>query len=365
MLRGRIKRVPTVAALITAIGLAGATAGAGTAAAAQTGQQAGVQASVTPADSGTSSSTGSTGTTDTTQTSTPTPAGGSMSLSIATLFNVKGHLVSVPKRRTTVNGWISVYVPGQTVQVQLAIGGHVFETRTVAIQRGSNPGQGAFSLTYEAPRAGRVSIKVTHATTSDQTGLSAGRSYESLSENVHPGSRGRFVQLVQERLRALHVYVPQSGVWDLQTELAVNAYHRLIHRGHSESLDATALKDLLNGAGRFHVRFPGQGDHAEGDLGTQLLALVDYSQVRMILPISSGKASTPTILGSHRVYYRVPGYLPDGMYFSSFFISGYAIHGYDPAPDYPASHGCMRLPIVDATTVYNWLEIGDWVDTYH
>jgi len=61
----------------------------------------------------------------------------------------------------------------------------------------------------------------------------------------------------------------------------------------------------------------------------------------------------------------VPGYLPDGMYFSNFFIRGYAIHGYDPAPDYPASHGCMRLPIVDAISVYNWLQIGDWVDTYY
>ena len=53
------------------------------------------------------------------------------------------------------------------------------------------------------------------------------------------------------------------------------------------------------------------------------------------------------------------------MYYSDFFISGYAIHGYDPAPDYPASHGCMRLPIVDAIPAYNWIQMGDWVDTYY
>ena len=40
-------------------------------------------------------------------------------------------------------------------------------------------------------------------------------------------------------------------------------------------------------------------------------------------------------------------------------------HGYDPAPDYPASHGCMRLPISDAITVFNWLALGDWVDVYY
>jgi lipoprotein-anchoring transpeptidase ErfK/SrfK len=53
------------------------------------------------------------------------------------------------------------------------------------------------------------------------------------------------------------------------------------------------------------------------------------------------------------------------MYYSSFFIGGYAIHGYNPAPDYPASHGCMRLPIRDAISVYNWIEMGNTVDVYY
>jgi lipoprotein-anchoring transpeptidase ErfK/SrfK len=86
--------------------------------------------------------------------------------------------------------------------------------------------------------------------------------------------------------------------------------------------------------------------------------------VYWIFPISSGKPSTPTILGSFRIYNRVPGYLPDGMYYSDFFIRGYALHGYDPSPNYPASHGCMRLPIQDAIAAFNWLAIGDWVDVY-
>jgi lipoprotein-anchoring transpeptidase ErfK/SrfK len=113
------------------------------------------------------------------------------------------------------------------------------------------------------------------------------------------------------------------------------------------------------------VRFPSHGRHAEGNLSLQLLALIDGSRVQAIYPISSGKPSTPTILGDFHVYSKIPGYLPDGMYYSNFFIRGYAIHGYDPAPDYPASHGCMRLPIVDATSVYGWLALGDWVDVYY
>ena len=53
------------------------------------------------------------------------------------------------------------------------------------------------------------------------------------------------------------------------------------------------------------------------------------------------------------------------MYYSDFFTGGYAIHGYDPAPDYPASHGCMRVPIVDAISIYDWLQIGNGVDWYY
>ena len=27
-----------------------------------------------------------------------------------------------------------------------------------------------------------------------------------------------------------------------------------------------------------------------------------------------------------------------------YFVGGYAIHGGDPVPPYPASHGCVRVP---------------------
>ena len=96
-----------------------------------------------------------------------------------------------------------------------------------------------------------------------------------------------------------------------------------------------------------------------------MLALIDNGKVVALYPISSGKPSTPTVLGSFRVYLKTPGYLPDGMYYSNFFTGGYAIHGFNPAPDYPASHGCMRVPIVDAISIYGWLNVGDGVDVYY
>ncbi len=134
------------------------------------------------------------------------------------------------------------------------------------------------------------------------------------------GSTGRFVQLVQQRLAALHFYIPQSGVYDSGTGWPSMPTTACCAGGSYKSLDGRTISFLLNGWGEFKVRFHHHGRHAEGDLSDQLLALIDGNKVDLIFPISSGKPSTPTILGSFRVYSRVPGYLPDGMYYSSFFI---------------------------------------------
>jgi hypothetical protein len=207
---------------------------------------------------------------------------------------------------------------------------------------------------------------LTHARDTRMLSFASGSSYTVLDNSAAPGATGRFVQLVQQQLAALHLYIPQTGVFDQGTELALDAYHRLLGKGEGDtSLDPATVTDLLNGVGSFHVRFPSQGQHAEGDLSDQVLAFIQGSKVKWLFPISSGKPSTPTILGNFQVYYKEPNYTSDGMYYSAFFHGGYAIHGYDPAPDYPASHGCMRLPIVDAIFAYDWIQMGNWVDTYY
>ena len=73
------------------------------------------------------------------------------------------------------------------------------------------------------------------------------------------GSTGPFVQLVQQRLSALHFYIPLTGVYDQGTGLAVDAYHRLLSDGTSQLLDSRTINSLLNGVGAFQVRFPNQG----------------------------------------------------------------------------------------------------------
>jgi len=325
-------------------------------------------ASAAGTTSSTTSTTPSTTSTTPAATTTPTattPVFATLTLSVPDAFLVNHHLVTVPGRTVHVHGVVKPYVAGQWVLVQDSVNGKVFKTDHLRIQPAPGGRNGEFTETLSSPKAGHVTVQVGHTRNTALGGLLARRSLDALNENVSFGSSGLFVALIQQRLAALHFYIPQSGVYDTNTGLALDAYHRLMHWGTSQTLDGKTISFLLDGYGQFPVRFPGNGRHAEGNLSLQLLALVDGSHVVAIYPISSGKPSTPTILGNFRVYSRVPGYLPDGMYFSNFFISGYAIHGYDPAPDYPASHGCMRLPIVDAISVFNWLAIGDWVDTYY
>ena len=111
--------------------------------------------------------------------------------------------------------------------------------------------------------------------------------------------------------------------------------------------------------------YPSHGHHAEGWLRKQLLAsptaATSAGSSRSALasrrrrPCSAISTSTAASPATCRT----------GCTTRDFFIGGYAIHGYDPAPDYPASHGCMRTPIMDAIFVYNWLTFGDAVDVYY
>lgn len=291
----------------------------------------------------------------------PVAVKGSAKLYLYDAFFVDGRTVDVPGRALHVTGYVRPYVSHQKVTLTARLGNKLVATRRLSIRPVKGGHSGRFVGTVTAPRAGILHLRVVHSRSPRLQGFHAGRGVEVLPESPHSKL---FTGLVQRQLLARHIYIPQSGVWDVQTELAIETYHRLLQRGTSPVLDPATLTALLDGRGTFVVHYPDNGRHAEGNLSLQLLALVDGAKVKRIYPISSGKASTPTIIGNFQIYSRVPGYLPDGMYYSDFFIRGYAIHGYDPAPDYPASHGCMRLPISDAISVFNWLTLGDWVDVY-
>ena len=313
----------------------------------------------------TSTTTGSsTTTTTTTAVPQPTPTAGSASLKLLDVFTVRGQPITVTGRGVHAVGVVRPYVAGQSVVLEVTLGHRVIKHERLRVfpYHGRS---GRFAAKWSTPRGGHVTVSVGHVRTAAQQRFTATTRYVAVVPRAGFGSAGPFVQLIQQRLSDLHLFIRRSGVYDSSTGWALDAYHRLLGWGHSQTLGPAIVNALLDGKGRFNIRLPRQGHHVEGNLARQLLAIADGSQVRWIFPISSGKPSTPTILGRFQIYRRDPGYLPDGMYFSNFFIGGYAIHGFNPAPDYPASHGCMRVPIQDAIFIYTHVTFGNWVDTYY
>jgi lipoprotein-anchoring transpeptidase ErfK/SrfK len=138
----------------------------------------------------------------------------------------------------------------------------------------------------------------------------------------------------------------------------------MTHRARTFTASRDVLLGVLAGRGAWTVRHPRDGHHVEADISLQLLVLVDGAKVVRIYHTSSGKPSTPTVLGKFRVYRKEPGTNSHGMVDSSYFIGGYAIHGYVSVPAYNASHGCLRVPIPNALSIYRWVRMGDvvWVE---
>src|SRR5579875_1453196 len=205
------------------------------------------------------------------------------------LYSIHGQEVTVPHRAVTVSGTVARFVPRQRLLLVASVGAHVFRREILSIaDRGA---RGHFQTMLRAPQPGHITVRLYHARDSELLSFERWVSYTVLDNQVQlqPGASGRLVQLVQERLAALHLYIPQTGVYDQGTELALDAYHRLLGRGEGHtSLDPPTLTDLLDGIGSFHVRYPQQGHHAEGDLSDQVLALTDGPKVHWLFPISSG-----------------------------------------------------------------------------
>jgi lipoprotein-anchoring transpeptidase ErfK/SrfK len=179
------------------------------------------------------------------------------------------------------------------------------------------------------------------------------------------GAHGAAVRLLQDELARLRYEVPVNGHFDEATGRAVLAFRKMIGLQRVETANAGVFQRLRAGAGRYRVRYPHDGDHIEANLTKQVLVEVEHGRrVRRIYTMSSGKPSTPTVLGRFRVYLKTPGTNSEGMVDSNYFIRGYAIHGYAEVPVYAASHGCLRIPIPNAAEVFAWVQVGYAVDVY-
>ncbi len=294
----------------------------------------------------------------------PRPTG-RIGLRIAGAHSVSGRTLAVTGRPLRIEGRIVPYVPGQSVKVRIWRGHKLLKAVTVAPKPTRTRKTATFSVRFDPRRSGDVQIFALHERTAEQRRLVARAVLSVLTPAAGPGTSSPFVALLQQRLAAVGYASPQSGVYDAATERAVLAFRKVNGMPRITTLTPFVVDRLMRGVGGFRVRYPQHGRHVEAHLGQQVLALIDRGRVVRAYVTSSGAPATPTILGNFRFYMQGPGTNALGMVYSSYFIRGYAIHGYRDVPTHNASHGCLRVPIPDAYGIYSWVRLGDQIDVYY
>jgi lipoprotein-anchoring transpeptidase ErfK/SrfK len=124
-----------------------------------------------------------------------------------------------------------------------------------------------------------------------------------------------------------------------------------------------------------------EGKYIDVNLSSQVMTIFENGKLIDSFLISSGKNGMNTPTGTHQIYNKHPRPWSDqyGLfmpYWMAITSNGkYGIHelpewpgGYKEGQNHlgiPVSHGCMRLGVGPAQTIYNWAEIGTPVIIYN
>ena len=286
-----------------------------------------------------------------------------MSIRIEGLPTVRGRAVALRSQGWRVHGTVRNYVAGQRVEVRFRRGTRMIGTLTAPVRPVRRSPLGEFVVVFRGTKPGGVKITALHAATPQQVAMSATNQVHVITPSAGSGARGMRVRYLQARLAALGYLVPRGGRFDAGTARAVLAYRKVNRMSRTSSAPARIFFRLAAGKGALRARFPHHGRHAEVFLARQVMGLFYGGRIYKTIHISSGARSTPTPLGSFRVFLKTPGFNSLGMLHSNYFASGgYATHGYHSVPTYPASHGCVRQPNPNARFIYNWMRYGTRID---
>lgn len=164
-----------------------------------------------------------------------------------------------------------------------------------------------------------------------------------------PGSRGPSVLALERRLAELRYALRGTdSLYAHDTTEAVLAFQKVHGLRKTGRVDAAFWRLLATAT----VPLPrsGRDDHIEIDKTRNVLYEITGGRVNRIVHVSTGLTGN-TPVGSFRVYRKIPGW--DWiLWYPMYFLRGFAIHGYPSVPAYPASHGCVRVPMWIAPSLY-------------
>jgi len=210
---------------------------------------------------------------------------------------------------------------------------------------------GRFRIVLPTAKPGVLTVKLLLAPADGYAEKSATKRRRIVLPYLSRGSTGGSVRLLERMLRERHYAIRRvDSVYGYDTVEAVWALQKVYRLARTGRV-TPALWRLLSRVGAPAARVK-HGDHIEVDKTRQILFEVRGGRVVNVLHVSTG-ATGNTPVGTWRVYSKVRGYNAVGMYYSLFFLRGFAIHGYRSVPTWPASHGCVRIPIWTAYSLFN------------
>ena len=181
------------------------------------------------------------------------------------------------------------------------------------------------------------------------------------------GTRGVAVAQLDDQLRRLHYAAPYGAAFDGRMLDAVYAFEKVHGLPRTGVVDARFWRALGNPQTPI-PRYVQPASHLEVNKGRQVLYVVRNAHVALIVPISTaGVSGTYTPVGRFSIYRKVVGFDPSPLgtlYDPMYFTGGYAIHGNPSVPPYPASHGCVRVPMWVAPHLYATNPYGEAVYVY-
>ncbi len=258
-----------------------------------------------------------------------------------------------------VTGTVSPYLPSQRVEVTFYLNGRKLVSHKLAVSKGKGSA-GVFHSSVIVREDGKYAVSAKHEATAVLGADSTVRkSWKVTFPALHRGQCGDVVVGFKKAMRKMG-YIANSGrCFGGKTARGVLAYRKVNDMTRSSRAAKGLVKRVFAGRGGYKVRHPGAGEHLEAPLSKQVLVFAKGDKPFAIYPISSGKSSTPTVTGHFTFIRTEPGYNSHGMYYSFYFYGGYAVHGYESVPDYPASHGCIRTFIADQPEIYERIHYGE------
>jgi N-acetylmuramoyl-L-alanine amidase len=229
------------------------------------------------------------------------------------------------------------------------------------IYDGRASGAARVRLKTPGPRIYRVSVRVEPAEGYAPTAL--GLRTAVVMPRLAWGSKGSSVRFLEQRLSQLHYALERvDGYFGQDTYDAVIAFEK-VNGMSRDGIVGPAVWRRLDTATIPLARYR-SGTHIEVDKTRQVLFDVRDGTVARVIPVSTG-ATGNTPVGTFHVYSKEPGYNAKLMYFSMYFLGNFAVHGYPDVPAYPASHGCVRIPIWAAVSMYDTHGYGTTVIIYY